>query len=129
MSCKHFRNEEVSQLGIREGESSGDDTISDIDSMKSDACKKRYFSDAVIQQRMEEDRERVCLYYRAMEGKTYPNNEQHKRLRENIWQIQEIQFEGHDPEFDQAWELVSDLEPDDFEIMKEERDVLSASIA
>ncbi|KAI5781148.1 CTD kinase subunit gamma CTK3-domain-containing protein [Geopyxis carbonaria] len=98
------------EVVYKDGESSEDDTMSDIDSTKSDTCKKRYFTDTVIQQRMEEDRER------------------HKRLRENIWQIQEIQYEGHDPEFDKAWELASDLASDDFEIMKEEREILIASI-
>jgi CTD kinase subunit gamma len=53
---------------------------------------------------------------------------QHKRLRENIWQIPAPQFNAEDPEFEKAWEEASDLNSDDFEIMREENEILASSI-
>ncbi|KAH0614680.1 uncharacterized protein H6S33_000316 [Morchella sextelata] len=72
---------------------------------------KRKFDDAIIQQRMEEDRER------------------HKRLRENIWAVGYPEWEGHNPEFEKAWDQTSDLNSDDYEIMREENQTLASSIA
>jgi len=91
---------------------SSDDTVSgdDDDEEHADRQKRRRFSDSLIQQRMEEDRER------------------HKRLRENIWQIPATQLEAEDPEFEKAWEEASDLNSDDFEIMREENEILASSI-
>ncbi|KAF8540855.1 CTD kinase subunit gamma CTK3-domain-containing protein [Trichophaea hybrida] len=91
---------------------SSDDTVSgdDDDEEHAERQKRRRFSDTLIQQRMEEDRER------------------HKRLRENIWQIPVTQSDAEDPEFEKAWEEASDLNSDDFEIMREENEVLASSI-
>ncbi|KAI5794109.1 CTD kinase subunit gamma CTK3-domain-containing protein [Pyronema domesticum] len=73
--------------------------------------KRRHFDETLIQQRMEEDRER------------------HKRLRENIWQIPPGPG-NEDWEFQKAWEEAeSDLNSDDFEIMREENEILAASTA
>ncbi|KAI9885506.1 MAG: delta 1-pyrroline-5-carboxylate reductase [Watsoniomyces obsoletus] len=52
-----------------------------------------------IEQRIEEDRER------------------HKRLRESIWSINPEE----DAEFDQMWEVTSDLGEEDFRMMQEEK--------
>ncbi|PUU75264.1 CTD kinase subunit gamma CTK3-domain-containing protein [Tuber borchii] len=71
---------------------------------------KRKFDDSVIQQRMEEDRER------------------HKRLRENIWAIPFPDGGLPNPEFEKSWDQVSDLNEDDYEIMREENQILAASI-
>lgn len=34
-----------------------------------------------------------------------------------------------DPEFDKAWDEASDLNSDDYEIMREEKEILASSIA
>jgi len=83
---------------------------SDEGEEKVERQKRRRFSDSLIQQRMEEDRER------------------HKRLRENIWQIPVPQPDNEDQEFEKAWEEASDLNSDDFEIMREENEILASSI-
>lgn len=54
---------------------------------------------------------------------------QHKRLRENIWAIGYPEFEGQNPEFEKSWDQQSDLNSDDYEIMREENQILAASIA
>lgn len=54
--------------------------------------------------------------------------EQHKRLRENIWQIPAHQAGVEDPEFDKAWDETSDMNEDDYEIMREENEILRGSI-
>jgi len=71
---------------------------------------KRKLDDSIIQQRMEEDRER------------------HKRLRENIWAIPPPSDGLPNPEFEKAWDQVSDLNEDDYEIMREENQILAASV-
>lgn len=93
---------------------------------------KRKFDDAIIQQRMEEDRERVSLSSGwKFVGYCWPLTEivQHKRLRENIWAVGYPEWEGHNPEFEKAWDQTSDLNPDDYEIMREENQTLASSIA
>ncbi|KAA8897810.1 CTD kinase subunit gamma CTK3-domain-containing protein [Sphaerosporella brunnea] len=92
------------------GESSDDTVSGGEEDEEGEPRKKRLLSDSIIQQRMEEDRER------------------HKRLRENIWQIPAPQFEAEDPEFEKAWEEASDLNSDDFEIMREENEILASSV-
>lgn len=54
---------------------------------------------------------------------------QHKRLRENIWAIGYPEYEGHNPEFEKAWDQQSDLNSDDYEIMREENQILASSVA
>jgi len=54
--------------------------------------------------------------------------QQHKRLRENIWQVPAPEPESEDPEFDKAWDEASDLNSDDYEIMREENEILASSI-
>jgi len=74
------------------------------------ASQKRKFDEKIINQRMNEDRER------------------HKRLRENIWAIPLPTPENLNPEFEFFWENCSDLGDDDFEMMREENEILKASI-
>jgi len=74
------------------------------------ASQKRKFDEKIINQRMNEDRER------------------HKRLRENIWAIPLPTAENPNPEFEFFWENCSDLGDDDFEVMREENEILKASI-
>ncbi|KAF8472104.1 CTD kinase subunit gamma CTK3-domain-containing protein [Kalaharituber pfeilii] len=76
----------------------------------SDTDKKRKFDEKTINQRMNEDRER------------------HKRLRENIWAIPPPSAENMNPEFELFWENCSDLGEDDYEIMREENEILKASV-
>lgn len=94
------------------------------------AATKRKFDDAIIQQRMEEDRERVrppplplIRLLRTDVGC------QHKRLRENIWAIGYPDYDGQNPEFDRSWDQQSDLNSDDYEMMREENQILAASVA
>ncbi|TGZ84005.1 hypothetical protein EX30DRAFT_393538 [Ascodesmis nigricans] len=92
--------------------SSDDESMTSDEEYERDPDRSKYrFSESVIQQRMEEDRER------------------HKRLRENIWQIPPQLEMSLDPEFEKAWEEASDLNSDDFEIMREENAILAASTA
>ncbi|KAI5811257.1 CTD kinase subunit gamma CTK3-domain-containing protein [Peziza echinospora] len=72
--------------------------------------KRRKFDEKIINQRMNEDRER------------------HKRLRENIWAVPVVTHDSTHPEFDQFWETCSDLCEDDYEIMREENEILKASV-
>jgi hypothetical protein len=59
----------------------------------------------------------------------FANTYKHKRLRENIWQIPPGPG-NEDWEFEKAWEEAdSDLNSDDFEIMREENEILAASTA
>ena len=80
---------------------------------------------------MNEDRERVGNHFLL---NTFPlryANEphiQHKRLRENIWAIPLPTPENLNPEFEFFWENCSDLGDDDFEMMREENEILKASI-
>jgi len=102
-------------LIFRAAEDSSDETMSGGDDMEDDMVqtdrnKRRRFPDNLIQERMEEDRER------------------HKRLRENIWQIMPALSEEDDPEFEKAWDESSDLNDDDYEIMREENEILAASV-
>lgn len=53
---------------------------------------------------------------------------QHKRLREHIWAIALPDAENPNPEFEKSWDQVSDLNEDDYEIMREENQILAASI-
>jgi CTD kinase subunit gamma len=53
---------------------------------------------------------------------------QHKRLREHIWAIPYSEFEGQNPEFEKSWDQVSELNEDDYEIMREENNILATSI-
>lgn len=71
---------------------------------------ERKFDDKMIDQRMNEDRQR------------------HKRKRENIWAVVWRTPDGEMPEFEQMWEETSDLCEDDYERMREENEILAASI-
>lgn len=100
--------DETSDEPMSDGDDDDDDDGEDEEVGK--ARRKRRFDEATVQARMEEDRER------------------HKRLRENIWQIPVTTNEDEDPEFEKAWEETSDLNEDDYEIMREENEILAASI-
>jgi CTD kinase subunit gamma len=106
--------EELYHLDERESSdemmSDGDESEEEEDEEEAGKRRKRRFDEQTVQARMEEDRER------------------HKRLRENIWQIPLKQSEDEDPEFEKAWNETSDLNEDDYEIMREENEILAASI-
>ncbi|RPA80843.1 hypothetical protein BJ508DRAFT_362287 [Ascobolus immersus RN42] len=72
------------------------------------SAKRRRFDDKMIEQRMNEDRQR------------------HKREKEHAWQVAPPTAEK-DEEFEQLWANTSDLNEDDYEIMREENEILRQS--
>lgn len=84
---------------------------------------KRAFDDKMIEQRMNEDRQRVSILLKRW-GNIHANFSQHKRRRENAWNIIWKDENGNYPEFDHLWETTSDLNSDDIEWMREERELV-----
>ncbi|KAL7267553.1 hypothetical protein RUND412_009855 [Rhizina undulata] len=98
--------EEEHRLALASPAESVYDDDGDDDKLKT----KRKLEEHLILQRMEEDRER------------------HKRLRENIWATPFSEAPAHNPEFEKMWEETSELNDDDFEIMREENAILAGSL-